>query len=78
MSDDIVQITCLKRAEKENDAYVIRLFEPTGTARSTVLSFPAAGLKEEINLAPFEVKSFLFRKGGPLIEVDLLERPLNG
>ncbi len=78
LSDDIVQITCLKRAEKENDAYVIRLFEPTGTARSTVLSFPAAGLKEEINLAPFEVKSFLFRKGGPLIEVDLLERPLNG
>ena len=39
LSDDVVQITAIKRCEKNNNL-IVRLFEPTGKPRKTILSLP--------------------------------------
>jgi alpha-mannosidase len=56
LSDPTVLLTAFKRAELSED-YIIRLFEPTGTARVTTLSIPALGIKHEIQLGKFEIKT---------------------
>ncbi|SEB86974.1 alpha-mannosidase [Paenibacillus sp. GP183] len=56
LSDSTVLLTAFKRAELSND-YIIRLFEPTGTARETTLTIPALGIKQEIKLGKFEIKT---------------------
>lgn len=76
LSGDVVQITAFKAAER-SDAYVIRLFEPTGQARSTTLCIPALDIKEEVQLGAFEIKTLLLDpKTARLYETDLLEQPL--
>ncbi len=76
LSDDAVQVAAAKRAE-DGRGLVIRLFEPTGQRRKTVLSLPWARAKKTISLSPFEIRSFRFRPGVKTFEeVDLLERPL--
>ncbi len=57
LSDDAVQLSALKRGE--NGGYVVRLFEPTGTPRSTVLEIPALGISEPVELGAFEVVTLL-------------------
>ena len=75
LSDDAVQLTAFKRAER-GDAFVIRLFEPTGRARTTELSIPARGLKQSVSLQPFEVKTLLLHPGANmLVETGLMETP---
>jgi alpha-mannosidase len=76
LSDRAVQVAALKKAEDGN-SLIIRLFEPTGRARTTTLSLPWAGVQKTIRLQAFEIKTFAFdRKTGRFRELDLLERPL--
>ena len=76
LSDSVVQIVAIKPAEKGQD-YVIRLFEPTGRRRTTILSLPL--LKKRINLTfgGFELKTLCVHPTtGKHRETDLLEKPL--
>lgn len=76
LSDDSVQVAALKKAEDSRDL-IIRLFEPTGRKRKTVISLPWAGARKTVTLAPFEIRTLRFRpRGKTFIDVDLLERPL--
>ncbi len=78
LSDDAIVLTAFKGAES-GDGCVIRLFEPTGKARSTTLTIPARGVEQSISLKAFEIKSLLLLPGETsLREVDLLERPVTG
>lgn len=74
LSDDVVQMSAAKMAE-DGSGLVIRLFEPTGNARTTTLSLPFCGLEHEVRLGGFEVKTLkIDPKTGSVVETDLLER----
>lgn len=74
LSDDVVQIAAIKKAENNTDL-IIRLFEPTGKARTTNLSLPALGKKLKVNLAGFEIRTLRINlKTKRIREVDLLEK----
>jgi len=76
LSDDVIQITAMKKAQKNNDL-IIRLFEPSGRKRSTILSLPLIHKKIKIELKPFEIKSLRVNlKTKKVAEVDLLEKKL--
>ncbi len=74
LEDDVVQLAAMKMSE-DGDAVIIRLFEPTGAARTTRVSIPPLGISFPVALAPFEVKTFAIdvRSHG-VWETDLLER----
>lgn len=76
LSDDVIQITTIKKAQKGDD-YIIRLFEPTGKARTTVLLLPQLKKKIKLSLGGFEIKTLRINaKTGKYLETDLLERKL--
>jgi len=56
LSDSTILLTAFKRAECSDD-FIIRLFEPTGEARVTTITIPALGIKQEIELGKFEIKT---------------------
>ena len=58
LEDDVVQVAAVKKTQKGN-GLVVRLFEPTGTNRSTRLLMPSLNLDEKIELAGFEIKTLL-------------------
>ncbi|MCR4438076.1 MAG: glycoside hydrolase family 38 C-terminal domain-containing protein [bacterium] len=71
-----VLVTAIKKAE-QGDGLIIRLFEPTGQARTTRVELPWVPLAADVHLRPFEVKTLLFRpEARRLVEVDLLEREI--
>jgi len=73
LSDDVVQITAVKKAQKGN-AVIVRLFEPTGRKRSTELSLPCLGKKMKLSLGAFEIKTIKINlRTGKWIETDLME-----
>jgi alpha-mannosidase len=73
LSDEVVQLAALKQAE-DGHGYIIRLFEPTGSPRQTVLSVPALGLTVTVKLKGFEIKTFrLDPDANMLYETGLLE-----
>ena len=76
LDDNVVQMPVFKRSE-DGEGYIVRLFEPTGVARSTTLSIPALGIQQEVSLTPFELKTFwVDPESKRLTEADLLERPM--
>ncbi|UCG46027.1 MAG: alpha-mannosidase [Phycisphaerales bacterium] len=76
LSDNVVRIAAVKRAEKGADL-IVRLFEPTGKARTTVLSLPFMKKKMKLRLAPFEIKTLRINlRTAKFTCTDLLERPL--
>lgn len=76
LSDTCVVMTAFKQAEQGN-GFILRLFEPTGTARTTTVSIPVLNLEETVALNAYEIKSLrLSSDGKRLQEVDLLERPV--
>ena len=76
LSDDVVLATVFKKAE-DSAGLVIRLFEPTGRKRTTILTLPFAGARTKVVLGPFEIKTLVFSpRTGRFKETDLLERPL--
>ena len=48
LSDAVTQVTALKLAEEGEDL-IIRLYEPTGQARTTMLSLPFAGMETTVS-----------------------------
>ena len=76
LSDDVALVTAFKRAERLN-GYVIRLFEPTGSRRSTTLTIPALDISKDVSLGPFEIKTFCVDPvTRTIVETDLMERPV--
>jgi alpha-mannosidase len=74
LSDAVVQMMAMKLSE-DGRALVIRLFEPTGTARSTTLLVPAFGVVADVTLAPFELRTLAVDLDDrTLRKIDLLER----
>jgi alpha-mannosidase len=74
LSDPAVQLTALKMAE-DGKRLVLRLFEPTGTARRTTVRVPVLGLAFDVSLTRHEIKTLAVDPGsGTVSEVDLLER----
>jgi alpha-mannosidase len=77
LSDSTVLMTAFKRAEREADAYIVRLFEPTGQARRTVLELPLLGIRHDVALQPFEIKTLKVVPAArtieecPLMEMDV-------
>jgi alpha-mannosidase len=68
-----VVVTALKKAERGRDI-IIRLFEPTGKARSAMLELPFANAKINVHLRAFEIKTLRFSpKTKKFREVDLTE-----
>lgn len=75
LEDEAVQLSAFKQAEDGN-GYILRLFEPTGQARSTAIAIPALGLREEIRLNGFEIATYrIDPKARTLLPVDLDENP---
>lgn len=74
LSDSTVQMSALKKSE-DDDGFVVRLFEPTGQARSVTLTLPIHSRSEKIEMDPFEIKTLHIQAGtGVLTERNLLER----
>jgi alpha-mannosidase len=76
LSDSAVQMTALKKAEASDDL-VVRLFEPTGRERTTVVSLPSARLEKEVSLQGFEIRTLRIDvKNRTWTEVNLVEQPV--
>jgi len=76
LSDDIVQVTAVKKAEDGGDL-IVRLFEPTGQARNTKIAFPFARISKDISLDGFEIRTYrVDLKSGVWTETDLMEKAL--
>jgi alpha-mannosidase len=76
LSDGVVQITAIKRAQNNNDL-IIRLFEPTGKSRTTVLSLPFMNKKIPVALGGFEIRTLRVKLGtGEVMNTNLLEKPM--
>ncbi len=76
LSDDVIQITAIKRAQSNNDL-IIRLFEPTGKSRTTVLSLPFMNRKIPVALGGFEIRTLRIKlRTGEMMTTNLLERPM--
>ncbi|MGG1555935.1 glycoside hydrolase family 38 C-terminal domain-containing protein [Paenibacillus ferrarius] len=56
LDNETVVVTAFKPAE-DGDGYIVRLFEPTGQARTAVLRFPAHEASHLLAFKPFEVKT---------------------
>jgi alpha-mannosidase len=75
-SNDTVQVTSVKMAE-ENNWLVLRLFEPTGEERKTVVSIPCLNLSFEVKLQGFEIKTMAVDLDSKeIFEVNLMEKRL--
>jgi alpha-mannosidase len=60
---------------EDGGALVLRLFEPTGSARSTRVRIPALGLDFPVALGPFELRTLLVDLATRTVSrADLLER----
>lgn len=76
LSDKVVQLMAVKQAQRGSD-WVVRLFEPIGKARETILSIPFLKLRRRVRLSGFEIKTLRINpKTRRIVETDLLERPL--
>jgi alpha-mannosidase len=71
---EAVEVTAFKKSEDGNDI-VVRLFEPTGKARTAVVKLPAFGASTKCRLKGFELRTLRFsRRTQTFAETDLLER----
>jgi alpha-mannosidase len=59
LNDEVIQVSAVKKAEDEN-ALIIRLYEPTGTTRDTILELPWAGVSYPVSLKGFEIRTISF------------------
>ncbi|WP_138756038.1 glycoside hydrolase family 38 C-terminal domain-containing protein [Paenibacillus sinopodophylli] len=57
LGDQAIQLAAFKKVEFGDD-YIIRLFEPTGRSRTTVLQIPLFGIEQDIHFNAFEIKTF--------------------
>ena len=75
LSDDVVQITAVKLAAKGRDV-IVRLFNPSGRARTTTLTMPALRIRRSVKLSAFEIKTLrVHPRTRAVRECDLTESP---
>jgi alpha-mannosidase len=73
LSDPVIQMPAMKLSEDGRLA-VVRLFEPTGSARQTTLSIPTLDVQAPLSFRPFELKTLTVNLASRLVrETDLLE-----
>lgn len=73
LSDSVIQMPAMRLSENGRCA-VVRLFEPTGSARHTTLGIPALHVEAPLAFRPFEIKTVIVDlASGSLRETDLLE-----
>ena len=76
LGDDVTVLSAFKEAEDGN-GHILRIFEPTGRARETVVNLPPLGIRQPVSFGAFEVKTLrLFPGAKALIETDMMENPL--
>jgi alpha-mannosidase len=76
LNDNTIQVTTVKKTEFGNDI-IIRLFEPTGKKRHTVLSMPVISKKIKLILKPFEIRTLRVNlRTKSITQVNLIERPI--
>ncbi len=76
LSNKKVVISTLKQAE-DRQAWIIRLFEPTGKRQKTELHIPVShrSIHKTVTLQPFEIKTLRVDTNlGTVIETDLMEQ----
>lgn len=74
LSDKAVQIGALKQAE-DGKHWIVRLFEPTGRKRKTILRLPLWRMRIPVQLRGFEIKTLKVNpRRKSWRQVDLLER----
>lgn len=67
-----ISLSAFKRSEREENAYIVRLFECQGIATEVTVDIPVAAISLEIGFEPFEIRTFMLR-GGELLPCDMLE-----
>lgn len=73
LEDDSIQLSAFKQ-EEQGENYILRLFEPTGLGGVTTISLPSLGIRREVSLNGFEIKTFrLWPASGVLEEAPLCE-----
>lgn len=73
LDQDSVQLTAFKKAAKTEN-YVIRLFEPAGKEQTCTVEIPVKGLRKEVTLKAFEIKTLVYDvHTQELREADLME-----
>ncbi len=78
LSDEAIQVAAVKKAEAGDDL-IIRLFEPTGQARTASLRLPFAGLAREVRLGAFEIQTHRVNvHTGAWTVTDLMEEQVQG
>jgi alpha-mannosidase len=76
LHDDVIELAAFKQAHASDD-FIVRVFEPTGKSRSTVMELPCLGIRKKLRLKGFEVKTYkLSPEAGALEEVSLMEHEL--
>jgi len=76
LSGPAAVLAAMKKSETGRDL-ILRVFEPTGRPRTTILSLPFARARIRLALKPFEIKTLRFNpKTKKFRETDLLERAL--
>ncbi len=74
LSDAAVQMPAMKLSD-DGSRLIVRLFEPTGSARSTTLGIPALDVAIDLRLSPFEVRTLSVDLATKAVfETDLLEQ----
>jgi alpha-mannosidase len=74
--DDVAQLEAMKIAENGR-RLILRLFEPTGRARATTVAIPPLGLRFNVDLGAFELRTLAVDLDtGAVTRTDLLERDI--
>ncbi len=74
LSDKAIQAPAVKMAAGKN-WLILRLFEPTGKKRETLVTLPPLSLEFQVSLGAFEIKSLAVdMQTKEVFEVDLMER----
>jgi alpha-mannosidase len=73
LSDAVIQMPAMKLSDDGRLA-IVRLFEPTGSARQTALHIPALEVQAPLSFRPFELKTVTVDLASRVVrETDLLE-----
>jgi alpha-mannosidase len=74
LEDPVVRLAALKLSE-DGRALVLRLFEPTGSARRTLVRIPALDLAVPVDMGPYELRTLRIDLATRAVRAsDLLER----
>jgi alpha-mannosidase len=68
----VIEVSAIKKA-KDNNGWILRLFNSSNKKQSTQLKMPIFGLKKNLSLGPFEIKTLKLNSRKQISEVNLIE-----